>query len=443
MKRFITLILALALLCSATTALAEASAQPANDAEWRAQQTPAQGYYVEGLSDEEFDALTETTIIKDPDSITGYTVTFRHYAPDATRVRIRGEWSLYQAENNSLFLTGSYDPEEWVDGMFPVQKDMADWPAYDMTKNEETGVWSYTIPLPSGTWSYRFYEGGVEGAELTDYTEAIATTDVNNRPWEKELGEQGNSQVRVPFDAEKQTVDFSVQLPRTDGQVGTTEILTYTADGVEEKADDPALAVYLPYGYDAEREEPYNVLYISHGGGLESETSWYNKGSLANITDNLIAEGVVEPMVVVIINNYAVDFDEDSFMADVVPLVEATYNVSSAVEDKAVCGLSRGGMFTTQLMLNYPDAFGTFGVFSGAGMTDVPQEEIVYPDAIGEAEVYLAVGYYDQAFVDIGKVMTALDAQDFDYDSFYVYGGHDWNTWRQIYVDFLTNFLWK
>ncbi|MDO4546923.1 MAG: alpha/beta hydrolase-fold protein [Clostridia bacterium] len=437
MRNTLIFALILALLFGCATAAAD------TDAQWKAQQTAGQGYYVEGLTQDEIDALTQTTIIKDPDSITGYTVTFRHYAPQADRVRIRGEWSLYQTVRNSLFLSGSYDPQQWENGMFPLQANMSDWPAYDMAKNEETGVWYYTIPLPCGTWSYRFYEGGVEGAELTDYTDAVATTDINNRPWEKELGEQGNSQVRVPFDSEKQTVDFSVQLPRTDGMVGTTEILTYTADGVAEKKDDPALAVYLPYGYDAQREQPYKTLYISHGGGLESETSWYNKGSLANITDNLMAQGVVEPMVVVIINNYAVNFDVDSFMADVLPLVENNYNVSSNVEDRAVCGLSRGGMFTTDIMMTYPEAFGVYGVFSGAGFTDTPQDEIVYPEAVGQAAVYTAVGYFDQAFVDVNKVMTALDAQGFEYDSFYTYGGHDWNTWRQIYVDFLTNFLWK
>lgn len=436
MRRLLTGLLAGAMLFTSSCALAAD-----NDAAWRAQQTPAQGCYVESITQEEMDALTQTTIIRDADSPTGYTVTFRHYAPDAARVRIRGEWSLYEPTNNSLFVIGPYNPEEWVDGMVPVQVDLADWPAYDMEKNEETGVWSYTVPLASGTWSYRFYEGGAEGAALTDYTDAIATTDVNNPPFEKELGEQGNSQVRVPFDAEKQTVDFSNQLPQPDGKFGTVEVLTYAADGVEEKKDDPAVAVYLPYGYDAEREEPYKVLYISHGGGLESETSWYNKGSLHNITDNVMADGLVEPTVVVILNNYAVDFDTESFINDVLPLVEANYNVSTDVKDKAVCGLSRGGMFTTQLMLNHPEAFGTFGVFSGAFAN--PETDVEYPAVLDDANIYMAAGYYDMAFADLNNARSLLDAQGIDHASFYVEGGHDWNVWRQIYADFLSNFLWK
>lgn len=276
-----------------------------------------------------------------------------------------------------------------------------------------------------------------QGAELTDYTDAVATTDVNNRPFEKELGEQGNSQVRVPFDAEKQTVDFSNQLPQPDGKFGTVEVLTYAADGVEEKKDDPAIAVYLPYGYDAERAEPYKVLYISHGGGSESETSWYNKGSLHNITDNLIADGAMEPMVVVIINNYAVGFDEDSFINDVVPLVESSYNASKDVKDKAVAGLSAGSMFTSRVMQKYPEAFGTYGCFSAE------QDGIEYPESIGNANIYIPAGYYDFAYGEMIALEKQYDALGCEYDSFYVEGGHDWNVWRQIYADFLSNFFWN
>lgn len=438
-RRLATGFLAAVLLAS--SALAASYGSQGNDADWRAGTNPAQGEYVENLSYRQYANLKETTVIKDATSPTGFYVTFRYFDPGAERVRIRGEWSLYRQVSNSLFLDGWYSPADWADGMFPLQADVADWPAFEMTKDESTGIWSYTIPLPSGTWSYRFYVDGDEGTDVTDYTGAYQTTDPNNRPFEKELGEQGNSQVRVPFDGEKQTEDFSVQLPRSDGKTGTVEVLTYVTTGIEKLADDPALAVYLPYGYDADRAEPYPVLYISHGGGLESETSWYNKGSLGYITDNLIAEGLLEPTVVVSINNYATDFNVESFIHDAVPLVEATYNVATDPANKAVCGLSRGGMFTTQLMLNYPDEFGTFGVFSGA-FAD-PTMEAAYPASLADASVYLAAGYFDTAFADISNVMGLLEEQGIAYESLFTKGGHDWNSWRQMYVDFVSNFLWK
>ena len=44
--------------------------------------------------------------------------------------------------------------------------------------------------------------------------------------------------------------------------------------------------VYLPYGYDAEREQPYRTIYVLHGGG-QDESDWLGIGSVQNIIDNL------------------------------------------------------------------------------------------------------------------------------------------------------------
>ena len=53
MKKLFCGLLALAMLLTSSFALAELT-----DADWRAQQTAGQGYYVEGITQEEFDALT-------------------------------------------------------------------------------------------------------------------------------------------------------------------------------------------------------------------------------------------------------------------------------------------------------------------------------------------------------------------------------------------------
>ena len=66
MKRLLTSILVIVML--ATTAMA---APASEDAQWRADDSPAQGHYVQGLSQRKIDALTETTIIKDSKSPTG------------------------------------------------------------------------------------------------------------------------------------------------------------------------------------------------------------------------------------------------------------------------------------------------------------------------------------------------------------------------------------
>ena len=63
--------------------------------------------------------------------------------------------------------------------------------------------------------------------------------------------------------------------------------------------------VYLPYGYSKEKE--YNILYLMHGTG-DDEKYWlktnpYNKTML----DNMIADGDIEPLIVVTPTFYVED----------------------------------------------------------------------------------------------------------------------------------------
>lgn len=440
MKKLFCGLLALAMLLTSSFALAELT-----DADWRAQQTAGQGYYVEGITQEEFDALTETTIIKDEASPTGWYVTFRYTAPDATRVRIRGEWSFskpFEATGEGI---NYYYPEDWTEDMFVMIPDIqGDWPAFEMAKNEETGVWSYTIPLPTGTWSYRFIEGGVEGAAMTDYTDAYVTVDPNNRPFELAEGLQTNSQVRVPAGGAGSSDSLALQLPNPDGLNGVSEIVTYPVTGIADVEDgDYELCIYLPYGYDAGREEPYKAVYISHGAGTEGCTSWYNKGSVAYMLDNLIAQGVIEPTVAVIIDNYNLNFDETNLINNILPYVEANYNVSTEKAGRALCGLSAGAAYTRRTMLSYPEAFGYWGMFSGSGEgTDVWNAEI-----LGNDGIFIGIGtqefmHPDRAGSRFAPCYT-LGSQGIYFDFWTADGGHQWTIWRDCFEAFCEMTLWK
>ena len=185
--------------------------------------------------------------------------------------------------------------------------------------------------------------------------------------------------------------------PRTDGQVGTLAYHLYEAEGVEEPTDDPAIAVYTPYGYDAGREEPYKVLYISHGGGVESETSWVNKGSVCNVMDNLIADYGVEPFVLVIINNYAVGFDADNLVDNIVPLVEGKLQRLHRARRQGpspACRWAAPSRSTRSRTI--PADFGYYGVFSGGYFGTYADGELedmgIDAEALKDAHIYLAAG---------------------------------------------------
>ncbi len=146
--------------------------------------------------------------------------------------------------------------------------------------------------------------------------------------------------------------------------------------------------IYTPPGYDAHPEVRYPVLYLQHGGG-EDERGWVNQGRVGIILDNLIAEGSAEPMLVVMENGYAQrvgevrlpigpgssrqDFQkmfaalDDLFLQDLIPMIDTHYRTIPNRDNRAVAGLSMGGLQAFTIGLGHPDIFASIGGFSGAG----------------------------------------------------------------------------
>lgn len=147
------------------------------------------------------------------------------------------------------------------------------------------------------------------------------------------------------------------------------------------------LTVYLPPGYDSDTARTYPVLYLLHGSGGDEE-AWPALGRLAQIMDNMIAEGRCRPMVVVMPNGNA-DIDaapehspymdatpqaknvssmrgtmEKAFMREVLPFVEKRLRVSRDRGGRAIAGLSLGGLHTLFITANNPQTFDYVGLFS-------------------------------------------------------------------------------
>ncbi len=155
--------------------------------------------------------------------------------------------------------------------------------------------------------------------------------------------------------------------------------------------------VYTPPSYDADRDARYPVLYLQHGGG-EDERGWPNQGRVAFIMDNLLAERKARPMLVVMEQGYArrpgeaapsnappraaapgqnppprpdlsrmFSAFEDVMIKDLIPMIDATYRTIPSRENRAMAGLSMGGMQTFQITLKNLDLFAYIGGFSGGG----------------------------------------------------------------------------
>jgi len=149
------------------------------------------------------------------------------------------------------------------------------------------------------------------------------------------------------------------------------------------------MLVYTPPGYSAARKYP--VLYLLHG--LNSDAGQWPYWVRADyIMDNLLADGKIEPMIVVFPNcnanmtvdnpkpdeqeernggfeGYAQPF-EDDLLKDIIPYIESHYSVYTDREHRALAGLSMGGGQSLNIGLSHVDTFDYIGGFSSAPNTN-------------------------------------------------------------------------
>jgi enterochelin esterase-like enzyme len=136
--------------------------------------------------------------------------------------------------------------------------------------------------------------------------------------------------------------------------------------------------VYTPPDYDKSSSKRYPVLYLQHGWG-EDETAWSNQGHANLIMDNLIAEGKSKPFLIVMTYGMTNDvrpgpggpggFDVSKFQAvlvdELVPYVDANFRTLANQKNRAMAGLSMGGMETKSITLKKLDTFSHIGLLSG------------------------------------------------------------------------------
>jgi enterochelin esterase-like enzyme len=182
------------------------------------------------------------------------------------------------------------------------------------------------------------------------------------------------------------------EVSRTNIVHGHLEMIEYDSKAV---GTTRKLQVYLPPGYS--RENKYPVLYLLHGIGGD-ETEWERFVAPDVILDNLLADGQVVPMIVVMPNGRAQKSDraegdifkaapafanfERDLLDDVIPAIDARYATLTNREARALAGLSMGGGQSLNFGLAHLDTFAWIGAFSAAPNTKPPAELVPEPAAV-------------------------------------------------------------
>ncbi len=191
--------------------------------------------------------------------------------------------------------------------------------------------------------------------------------------------------------------------------------------------------VYTPPTYGKNKKEKYPVLYLQHGWG-EDETAWSTQGHANLIMDNLIADGKIKPFIIVMtygmtneiryggLGQFTAEDFEKVLCDELIPYIDANFSTKSDKWNRAMAGLSMGGMETKLITLRRPELFGSYGLFSGgqyapSDIKDKKQVKFIFestgskeqPDAIKKSvEDLKAAGFNAHAHVSEGTAHEFL-----------------------------------
>lgn len=215
-----------------------------------------------------------------------------------------------------------------------------------------------------------------------------------------------------------------------------------------------------------------------HGWG-ENEQGWNHQGHVDFILDNLIATKKARPMIIVMDNLNAAKPGEDAtifsarwlwppqpedrasgsrlagftgetftqvMLTDLIPMIERTYRVLPGRENRAMAGLSMGGMQTFFTTLPNLDRFAYIGGFSGSfgrrgGEFDPKTSNGgVFADADAFNKkvkvLFLGVGSEEDPARTkrLSDQLTAAGINNVYFES--PGTAHEWLTWRRCLYDF-------
>src|ERR1043166_1100211 len=130
-------------------------------------------------------------------------------------------------------------------------------------------------------------------------------------------------------------------------------------------ADERPIWIYTPHGFSANKK-PYGLLVLSDGG------LYVNAAHVATTLDNLIAAGVIPPLVAVMVDNpnrwreLSCNPQYADFLAqEIVPWARANFHATDRPEQTIIGGSSLGGLQAAFVGFKHPEVFGNVLAQSG------------------------------------------------------------------------------
>ena len=304
------------------------------------------------------------------------------------------------------------------------------------------GIFSYTTqPLAPENYFYSFLAGDE------------SRIDPENHLLIPSITSSGSNVLVVPGDTPQLWDETAV--PH-----GTLHVHRFTSKfALGLPANQEEVVVYTPPGYDAAAAKPYPVLYLLHGWSGVAE-SWSRDQQANFILDNLLAEGRIKPMVVVMPLGYGdMSFVENGFsvwrdaavvehntqlfmsllLGEIMPMAEAAYNISRDREGRAITGLSMGGLEALDTGLHNTGKFAWIGGFSSAVHSLDYEHQLAALDAktADLKLLWIACGTEDGLIDANRKIIAFLKAEGMPVTQVETPGLHDSLVWRDNLIHFV------
>ncbi len=217
---------------------------------------------------------------------------------------------------------------------------------------------------------------------------------------------------------------------------GTVERVDYNTTNYDGSPMEKHAYVYLPYGYDENKQ--YDILYLIHGGAESAEKYIYQNGEenpLKRAVDHMVAEKSIKPLIIVTPSPYPyhtvtdrgtpskpfTSYFHNELVFDLIPAVESKYHtyadfrtseeeLKAVREHRGVMGWSMGCGTTWYVFLNRIAYFSKFGFLSGACGQIEGERNKEWAD---ESAKYIVNSVKEQGFgrdtVDIYAITGTLD----------------------------------
>ena len=288
------------------------------------------------------------------------------------------------------------------------------------------GTWTgYSRPLDEG---FHYYMLKIDGAEVPDPTSRYY---FGSARW--------GSGIEIPAHDQ----DFYALKNVPHGQL--REIFFHSKSTDSERR----AFVYTPPDYEKSGDKRYPVLYLQHGYG-ENEYGWGAQGHAGRIMDNLLAEGKTKPFIIVMtygmtneirfggMAQFKIEPFQTVLIDELIPWVDAHFRTLADQPNRAMAGLSMGGMETKTITLKNLNVFSHIGLFSGGS---IAPGDIADMAAFKEKNKLVFVSYGSREIGngdqprrggDPKAAVDALKAAGVN-SVFYVSPdtAHEWQSWRR------------